>query len=383
MRVAMLHWAFPPMIGGVETHLAMLAPGLVRRGVEVDVLTCPAAGCPEKEDFQGVRVHRTPLMNLNELPPQRLEEEAPAIREKITAFIAETKPDLIHAHNFHYFSPVHAEVLGEIKSRTGLPLVMTAHNIWNDELGVQMHAMSGQWDGVIAVSKFIKQELVKAGYSADRIKVVYHGIDHRRFAPGPGRGKFAGRRVIFHPARMCYDKGTHVAVGALSIIKRQFPEVLLVMAGTDHMVDWRHLRESYVPGIMRRIEEGKLQGNVHIEFFPWEKMPEIYREAEICIYPSCFEEPFGLALLEANACGKPIVVSRAGGMPEIIEDGVNGFIVDMHDHHMLARRCAQLLADPGLGARMGRAGRALVLERFGEDAMVEATLEFYRAVAGV
>jgi hypothetical protein len=86
--------------------------------------------------------------------------------------------------------------------------------------------------------------------------------------------------------------------------------------------------------------------------------------------------------LEANASGKPIVVSRAGGMPEIITDGVNGFIVEMHDHLQLARRCLQLLGDPGLVAKMGRLGRAVVENRFDQETMVEATLAFYREVGG-
>lgn len=378
----MLHWAFPPMIGGVETHLAILGPSLVKRGLEVHILTCPAQGRPGSEDYRGVRVYRTPLMDLNELSGDRLAACAPAIRERLTAFIREARPDLVHAHNFHYFSPVHAEALVEIKAQTGLPMVLTAHNVWHDELGRRMSELAGQWDGVIAVSHYIKKELAGMGYDPDRIRVIHHGIDTARFKPGPGRGRFAGRRVIFHPARMCYDKGTHVAIEALKIIKADFPAVLLVMAGTGHMVDWLHLRESYMEEIACRIKEYNLHNNVYIEFIPWDQMPGAYRDAEFCIYPSCFEEPFGLALLEANASGKPIVVSRAGGMPEIITDGVNGFIVEMHDHLQLARRCLQLLGDPGLVAKMGRLGRAVVENRFDQETMVEATLAFYREVGG-
>lgn len=382
MRVAMLHWAFPPLIGGVETHLALLGPGLVERGVTVDVLTCPAEGCPEREDYRGVTVHRTPWVDLNRLTPQRLRDNACRISDTIRRFIRETEPDLVHAHNFHYFSPVHVRALLDLKQETGIPVVLTAHNAWADDLAQEMNRLAGLWDGVIAVSRFIKEELARAGYHRDRIRVVHHGIDTGRFKPGPPRGRFAGRRVIFHPARMCHDKGTHVAVEALALVKAELPGVLLVMAGTGHMVDWWRLREDYMQRIKQRITGLHLQDNVHVEFFPWEEMPGAYREAEICIYPSCFQEPFGLALLEANAGGKPMVASRAGGMPEIIRDGVNGFLVDMHDYRQLARRCLDLLTDPELADRMGRAGRSLVEERFGVDTMVENTLAFYRQITG-
>ncbi len=380
MRVAMLHWAFPPMIGGVETHLAMLGPGLVKRGIAVDVLTCPANGRQRWEDYQGVRVYRTPLMDLNKLTPELLKVEAGSIRDAIFNFIRDTRPDLVHAHNFHYFSPVHARALGEAGKHFGVPVVLTAHNVWEDDLAAEMNRMADQWSGIIAVSGFIKRELVRAGYNGERIRVIHHGIDTKRFTPGPGRGRFSGRRVIFHPARMCYDKGTHVAVEALGIIRKEYPGVLLVMAGTKNMVDWWRLRESYMERINNRIRELDLQDNVHVEFFSWDKMPGMYREADICIYPSCFLEPFGLALLEANACGKPIVVSRAGGMPEIIRDGENGFLIDMHDHRQLAERCLELLTDRVMAESMGRYGRELVEDRFVEDVMVESTIAFYREV---
>lgn len=382
MRVAMLHWAFPPLIGGVETHLALLGPGLVKRGVEVHVLTCPAEGRPEREEYGGVTVHRTPWMDLNRQTPERLGANADLISGVIHDFIRATGPDLVHAHNFHYFSPVHALALGALKERTGMPLVLTAHNAWDDEPAAQINRLAGQWNLVIAVSGFIKEELARAGYRRDKIRVVHHGIDAAPFETGPPRGRFPGRRVIFHPARMCYDKGTHVAVEALGLIKSEYPDVLLAMAGTDHMVDWWRLRENYRKQIKKRITELNLQDNVHVDFYPWEEMPGAYREAEICIYPSCFQEPFGLALLEAGAGGRPMVVSRAGGMPEIIRDGVNGFLVNMHDHRQLARRCLDLLTDPGLAEQMGRAGRALVEERFTVDAMVENTLACYRDAAG-
>lgn len=382
MRVAMLHWAFSPMIGGVETHLALLCPGLVERGVTVDVLTCPAEGRPEREQYRGVTIHRTSWMSLNDLTPERLRDNAERISTTIRSFIRETRPDLVHAHNFHYFSPVHTRVLVELKERTGIPVILTAHNAWEDEPAAEINRMAGLWDGVIAVSRFIKDELARMGYRRDRIRVVYHGIDTGRFTPGPPRGRFAGRRVIFHPARMCYDKGTHVAVEALVLVKREYPDALLVMAGTGNMVDWWRLRESYMERITKRIKELDLQDNVHVEFYPWDEMPAAYREAEICIYPSCFQEPFGLALLEAGAVGRPMVVSRAGGMPEIIRDGENGFLVDMHDHRQLARRCLDLLSDPALAGQVGRTARSVVEERFGVDTMVENTLAFYREIAG-
>lgn len=383
MKLAMLHWAFPPVIGGVESHLALLGPGLARRGWEVYILAGSAEGAGEKEVYKGVRVERSPLMDLNRLPEDisGLEQE---IRQLLWRFVEVTGPDVIHAHNFHYFSPVYARILGEIKKEKGIPLVLTAHNAWDDSIWNQCCRMAGLWDGVIAVSRYIASELARYGYIRDRIKVVYHGLEAERMdvkeSPEDRYPELKGRRVIFHPARMCYDKGSHVAVKALKLIVEEYPGVVLVMGGTKNMVDRRHLREKYVNMIMEQVKTEGLEDFVYVRYFPWDEMPFMYHRAEFCIYPSCFQEPFGLALLESQICEKPLVVSKAGGMPEIIRDGENGFLVPMHDHRLLADRCCRLLADPGLARRMGVRGRRLVEEKFTLESMVARTEEVYAMV---
>ncbi|GAW92090.1 glycosyltransferase family 4 protein [Calderihabitans maritimus] len=389
MRVAMLHWAFPPVIGGVETHLALLGPELVERGWEVFLLTNSVEGMADDYTWKGMEINRTPLMDLNSLSLVKIEVMADKIREKIYRFIEKVKPDLIHAHNMHYFSPVHAEVLFDIKRKMGIPLILTAHNVWEDQLWDQMCQLAGDWDAVIAVSHYIKEELIKAGYPADRIFTIHHGIDIDRFRP-PTREEqeeilrvnphFAGRRVIFHPARMSLDKGCHIGVRALALIVREFPEVLLVMAGTTKTVDWGNHQPHHVHRITAMVEELGLQNNVWVKFFPWEEMPRMYQASEIVIYPSCFQEPFGLVMLEAQATARPIIVSRAGGMPEVIKHGENGFVVEMNDHGQLAENCLYLLRNPELGRQIGSRGRTLVEKYYTKEIMTEKTSEVYKAV---
>jgi glycosyltransferase involved in cell wall biosynthesis len=85
-------------------------------------------------------------------------------------------------------------------------------------------------------------------------------------------------------------------------------------------------------------------------------------------------------LLQAAACGVPIVASRAGGMPEIVHPGVNGELIEPGDHSSLAAHLKRLLADPALRQRYGAAGRELALRDFSVDAMVEGNRAVYRAV---
>ncbi|KNZ69972.1 group 1 glycosyl transferase [Thermincola ferriacetica] len=389
MRIAQLHWAFPPIIGGVESHLAMLGPALINSSCQVCLLTGSVPGGKDEEWYEGMYIKRTPLMDLNSLSPEKISRQRHEIRQEIEGFIDRVQPDIIHAHNMHYFSPEHADILYEIKQERGIPLVLTAHNVWADEdkTWQEMNKRAHYWDTVIAVSDYIKRELTRVGYDSSKITTVHHGIDLARFKPVTEEDlekikeiypEFEGRRVIFHPARMSLDKGCHISVEALNIIRKEFPNVLLVLAGTGKTVDWGAHQQRHVQKIMNQVEELGLGNNVFIRFFAWDDMPLVYKAAEFCVYPSCFEEPFGLVMLESMASEKPIVVSRAGGMPEVIQSRVNGFVVEMANAKELADRCCELLRNPGLCRQMGKQGRRMVEERWTKEIMTRATLEIYK-----
>lgn len=387
MRIAMLHWAFPPIIGGVESHLALLCPRLVQQGHVVSLLTGAAPGTLTQETWRGVIIRRSPLLDLNSLNPELIEAKAAEIRQVMENFLLDFRPDVVHAHNFHYFSFVHASALQEICHRHGWPLILTAHNVWEDELWKQMNQLARGWDRVIAVSHYIRQELMVNGYPPERIDVVHHGIDPTIFqAPTPlelqniyrAYPTLRGRRIIFHPARMSLAKGCDVSIRALDLIRHEIPEVLLVMAGTTNTVDWGQKQPAEIAHMYQLIEELDLKEHVFVRFFPWAEMPKIYKVAEVCLYPSSFQEPFGLVMLEAMATARPIIVSRAGGMPEIIRPGYNGFLVSPRDHEELARYTIFLLRNPSVGAALGQNGRRLVEQYYTVDAMTRATLDVYQ-----
>lgn len=391
MRVAMLHWAFPPIIGGVESHLMLLGPALVKKGWRVHLLTGAVDGQEEAFRWGGMHIVRDPLMDLNTLTLERMEALADEIAAMMREFIENAAPDIIHAHNMHYFSPVHLEALIDIARRRGVPLILTAHNVWEDNLWQQTLAYRNAWDGVIAVSDFIKRELVRWGYPADRITVIHHGIDTSKFSPGTERDRaaalrrypmLAGRRVFFHPARMSLAKGSDYAVRALAKVAAEFPDATLVLAGTEKTVDWGSYQQREVAYVRQLIDKLGLRNNVFVNFFSWHQMPDIYRLAEFVIYPSTFEEPFGLVMLEAMASGKPIIVTNAGGMPEVVRDGVTGFVVPKCDADALAARCLELLREPALAREMGERGREEVLARYTKERMALRTIDFYKKVAG-
>ncbi|MEW6447369.1 MAG: glycosyltransferase family 4 protein [Bacillota bacterium] len=388
MRIAMLHWAFPPTIGGVESHLAMLCPALVRKGHSVHLLTGAVDGKPDRYSWEGVYIRRTPLMDLNCLTPDLIRKYRDKIREELAEFIDEAKPDIIHAHNMHYFSPQHTAELLNAKARHQIPLVLTAHNVWADQTWEKLCLLSKGWDGVIAISRYIKKELVANGYSVGKITVIHHGIDTRRFA-GSGvddelvrqlRAAAGGRKVIFHPARMSLAKGSDTVVLAFSRLKQSYPGAFLLLAGTEKTVDWGSCQQGEIHRIKSMISEEGLEDSVLIRFFPWDEIPSAYKASDVVIYPSSFDEPFGLVLLEAMASGKPLVVTQVGGMPEIVTDGKTGFIIPPRSPDALAESIVRILSAPQCAEEMGRNAAFEVQRRFGLNRMVDDTINFYERV---
>jgi len=382
LRIAMLHWGFPPIIGGVETHLTLLCPELVRQGHAVSLLTGSAEGEKATQMFQGMTVTRTPLMDLNWLAQRGFEALEQEVRDTFEAFFATSNPQIIHVHNMHYFSPLHARELQTQARRRKIPLILTAHNVWDDGEFLEL-TLKIRWDHIIAVSTFIEQELTAVGVSKRKVTRIHHGIDTKRLArTRPNRdaldAKLTGRQIIFHPARMGLAKGNDMAVKAMRMIKQQVPEALLVMAGTKNIIDWTSSQQKDIGYIMHLVKEFHLTDDVYVNYFTRDEILAIYAIADVCIYPSAFGEPFGLTMLEALAMKKPMIVTDSGGMPEIIKNNVNGYVIRVRDAHALADRCVQLLTDEALRTRLGTTGQRMVQKHYTVERMVDDHLAVYR-----
>jgi glycosyltransferase involved in cell wall biosynthesis len=371
MRIAMLHWAFPPVVGGVETHLEELGASLARRGHAVHALV----GADADEDprqHRGVDVQRSTLLRPDANVPR--EELKSALRR----FIDRARPDVLHAHNMHYFSEPHAEVLREVKEERGLPVVLTAHNVWRDQMGASFLRHADIWDRIIAVSRYLADALVDVGYPRARIQVMHHGVDPSRWTADPPAADTPLR--IFHPARLSLDKGSLLVVRALARVRRRLPQARALLAGTGRIVDFESRQAQEVAAVREEIEHLGLRDAVELRAIPWDEMPREFAGSRVVVYPSRFDEPFGIAALEGMASARPVVVSRVGGMPEFVRDGLDGFVVAPDDDAELADRISLLLGNPVLARRLGAAARMRAVRRFHVRQMVETVLGLYQTM---
>jgi len=383
LNIAHLHWGFPPIIGGVETHLTIILPEMAKRGHNVSLLTGSVEGIAGKYKYEGATIHRTPLMDLNWLFKRGLVGLEEEIHQVFSKFIEEAKPDVLHAHNMHFFSKPHAHIMSTLAQEAGIPLILTAHNVWDDVLFLSL-TQKINWAQIIAVSHFIKKEIIGIGVDDTKITVIHHGIDQDKFHKGVDPSDILKKypqlkkgRVVFHPARIGIAKGCDVSIKAINLVRRIHPDVILVLAGSKNIIDWAASQQKDIAYFVNLIKHFKLQDHILIDSYTLDEVKEIYALSEVVLYPSTGCEPFGLTMLEAMASEKPIIVTRMGGMPEIISDGINGFVIPVKDFEMLASKINNLLEDEKLRNRFGYTGREIVEKQYTKELVVDAIINLY------
>jgi len=393
MKICMTHYAFHPTTGGVESHLLDLCAELVRQGHTVHALVGSLDGQPERSEVQGVAIHRTELMNPEWIRDRKAERGIEAettdpdilrsVRAMYEDFVDRYDIDVVHGHNFHHFVPEHALALTELWRR-GVPNLLTVHEVWSEFICEDL-LQRARWDYVITFCDHVTRGIREQAPHLESIRKVFPGINVELFSPANRDRTWAdklgldGRPVIIHPARMLPWKGVAYSVEAMELVRKEFPDALLIVTDTEDIVDWVRELKGYKQQILQSIEDKGLQDNVVTQPFPYVELPWVYNFSDVVIYPTIGEEPFGLVPVEGMACGKPVVVTRSGGMVESVVDGETGFIIPKRDPAALAEKLLLLLRDKDLAARLGRQGRARATQVFSCERMTRETVELYRA----
>ena len=375
LRVLQLHWPVPPTTGGVESHVADLARMLAERGAAVTVLT----GERDPHRSAHYAVVSTGLLDLERI--RRGTDDArdrAALRGLVMGLMHEAGIGIVHAHNLHHFWPVPALVLEELRREAGLRVFHTFHETWPDLL--RDFPVYRAWDGNTAPSRFVARRCRELlGFAPE---VLPLGVDTRAFAPGRGCFDGAGVPVVLHPARLLPWKGVHVSLRMLRTLLNRGHPARLVITDTQRILDWSGELAGYRRDVLAEIEATRLGPHVEFRGVAYADMPRLYEAADVIVYPTVGEEPYGLVPIEAMSCGRPVVASRSGGIPETVEDGVTGYIVPPGDAGALADRVGQLLSDPPLARAFGAAGRRRVEAHFGADLYLDALLRRYSGTEG-
>jgi glycosyltransferase involved in cell wall biosynthesis len=350
---------------GGEDQLLALARGLIRRG----------HACRIVAQEGGVLAQRARAADVptDELP-MRGEWDLLAVRRLARTLRAE-RPDLIHMHTSH------AHTLGVLASiATGIGRRIVARRV---DFSIHRHALSlSGWkyrfgvDRYIAVSGAVRDQLVKDGLAASRISVVHDGVDPTRFQAGDAaRARAdlavpAGVPLIGCVAHFAWHKSLETLIAAAADVVAALPDARIALIGDGDLRPM--LEEERARSRARdRILMPGFRANVG----------DFLAAFDVFVMPSVME---GLcsSIMDAFAAGRPVVACRAGGIPEVVEDGETGLLVEPRRPTELAAAIVRMAGDAALRARV----TARALERlhagFTHDTMVEGTLAIYRELLG-
>jgi starch synthase len=236
-------------------------------------------------------------------------------------------------------------------------------------------------DRLLVVSKAVMRDVTELyDVNPKKIRVVYNGVDADRFSPADGgnlpsqMAKLEGKRVILFVGHFGLRKGIFYVIRAMRRVRAEFPEAHLVCVGGTPA--WLG-KNDYM-----QVLEGEIHGNdvedsvTLLDAVKNTDLVEFYRHSEIFVLPTYYEA-FPKVVVEAMACGKPVVATRTGGIPELVSEGETGFLVPFGSPEAISARLIALLGDRDLRVTMGRRGRETVERQFTWRAVAERIRSVY------
>ncbi len=290
---------------------------------------------------------------------------------RLSRLLRQLRPDIVHAHDPHAVAM--AALALSMNTSGHAPTLVAARRV---DFHLRNSALSRwkyrQVQCFICASEAIRRMLVADGTPEARTVTVHEGIDigHVDAAPAamlhqelwlPHHAPIVGNVAALVP-----HKGQRHLVDAAALVVRQVPDARFVIAGEGE------LRAS----LERHIRDLHLEKHVFLVGFRPDVL-SLHKAFDIFAMSSV-TEGLGTSLLDAMASARPVVATRVGGIPEVVEDGVTGILVPPRDDDRLADGIVRLLKDEPLRRRMGEAARARATEKFSAERMVEDTLRVYQ-----
>jgi glycosyltransferase involved in cell wall biosynthesis len=293
---------------------------------------------------------------------------------RLARIIRRLHPDVLHAHDPHgiAMASVALSILSGMSPGGPLPLLVASRRV---DFHLKANSFSRwkyrQVDCFIAASEAIRQMLLHDGVPAHRVVTVHEGIDLEHVAAA---APVNVHELLFLPhhaplvgnvAALAPHKGQRHLIDAAHLVVQRVPDARFVIFGEGE------LREA----LERHVRELRLEKHVLLPGFRTDILGCI-KGFDLFVMSSV-TEGLGTSLLDAMACGKAIVATRAGGIPEVVEDGTNGLLVEPRDHQAMAAAIERLIADTELRAKMASAGSARVRGQFTVERMVAETASVY------
>ena len=292
---------------------------------------------------------------------------------RLSRAIKQLRPDIVHAHDPHGVAM--AALALSMSTQPKRARLVAARRV---DFRLKGNALSrwkyDQVDRFICASDAIRKILLADGVAPARTVTVHEGIDLAHVAAAPPAALHEefwlphGAPIVGNVAALVPHKGQRHFVEAAALVVREVPDARFIIAGEGELR----------PTLEHLIQHHKLEKHVVLAGFRPDVL-SLHKSFDVFVMSS-ITEGLGTSLLDAMACGRPIVATTAGGMPEVVQDGRTGILVPPRDDQAMADAIIKLLKDEGLRERMGAAGLSLVNAKFSAERMVADTLQVYEDV---
>jgi glycosyltransferase involved in cell wall biosynthesis len=376
MMIKVLHIHTLPIISGSGINTFLSMKGMDKQVFKVDLACAPGGRLIPLVQKNHIKVHT--FRNLVQ-PIHPLKDFLSVV--DLTFFLTKNHYHIVHTHNSK------AGFVGRLAARiAGVPVVIhTVHGFafhgqepaWRQFLYRNLERLAARLcDRMIFISQPLIDWALKEGVTTkDKIVKIYSGIDLDRFQPATFDQEQRAREkwgigpsdpVMGIVSKLWEGKGHEILIKALKDVKKDIHKAKLVIVGEGYLEDkLRSLTDTF--GLTESVIFTGFQANVS----------EVIKVFDVAVLPSFFEG-MGRVLLEAMAMEKPVVASRVGGIPDIVKDGINGFLTTPGDIKELGDALKKLLNDKRLATRMGKDGRKGVTAQFSADVMVNAIKDVYK-----
>jgi phosphatidylinositol alpha-1,6-mannosyltransferase len=365
-----IFWAndFPPVTSGIATFFVNICRHLPANSVEV--IAPQMEETAEVDEALPYPVRRLKL-------PVGESGSAKLFKTFLTFWYALIESLLRRPARHHCGQVLSSGIAGLLcKKLLGVPYIVYVYGSETVRLGSSglarrlMHAVMNNSDRVIANSQVTAEEFIAFGTDADHIQVIYPGVDATRFnldLPDQimiERYGLQGKKVLLTVARLDERKGHDTVIRALGMLAQEEPNLIYLVPSIGR--EEERLRQL--------VQELKLEDRVQfLGLIPNEDLPKLYNVCDIYIMPNRVTtesalagdiEGFGIAFVEAGACGKPVIACRSGGAVEAVLDDETGLLVEPGSDEAVADAIRRLLHDSDLTTRLGAAGRNRVETTF-------------------
>ena len=395
-KVCFISPEYLPLSGGTGAYVYYLSNELMKHGYAVCVVTgYGQAGNIRVNDKLSVfflRTSKTPIVKSFMFAGssyRKLNSVRDSVHVDITHANLPLVPNFAVPPSFGntLISTVHSTWKGEAEAIRGEPYSRLNPNekfmvSFNWFLRIFEESMLKRSNRLIAVSDFTRRELLQYyKVQADKIRVIHNGVDTRKFQPATDKRK-AKQELGFNPddiavlsvGRLYARKGLFTLIESMPAVVRSFPRAKFVISGKGQSNEMKKL--------VAHAQKLGVNGNiVFTGYYPDRKLPRLYQAADVFAF-STFYENLPFAVLEALSTGLPVVTTRVGGIPEMIESGKNGFLVQPFNSRELSDRILYLLEHPAAASEMALLARKIILERFDWRLIVKKVLAVYDEALG-